>query len=62
MENRWKEFRKVHSIALIKGLEQGKPETPEEVFYTLLVNISTELRVVSEQLEELLQEIKNEER
>ncbi len=55
MENRWKEFRKVHSTALIKGLESGKPETVEEVLYTLLVNISTELRVISEQLEELLE-------
>ncbi len=62
MENRWKEFRKVHSTALIKGLESGEPESVEEVIYTLLVNIATELRVISEQLEELLQEIKNEER
>ena len=54
MEDRWKEFRKVHSSALLLGLEHGEPETPEEVYMTLLVNISTELRVISEQLEELL--------
>lgn len=62
MENRWKEFRKEHTLAIAKGLEEGKPNSLEEIQVTLLINIATELRVVSEQLEELLQEVKNGER
>jgi len=59
MEDRWKEFRKVHTQAVLEGLESGKPESVEEIQLTLLVTIATEIRVVSEQLEELLQEVRD---